>query len=289
MIAITGITGRISGRLGDHLLAAGVAVRGVVRDRRKGEAWAAKGCELAVADLTDVDALTRAFRGAEGVFILPPPTFDPEPGFQEAYTAMTALRDAARNAGVGKVLYLSTIGAQARQTNLLSQHTIGEFVFGQLEVPVTYFRPAWFLENAAWDIASARDNGVVHSFLQPLDRQIPMVAIEDIARLAAQLVQENWSGQRVVELEGPSRIAPVDLGTALAKALKRDVKVEAVPRDSWEALFVGQGMRNPYPRIRMVDGFNEGWISFESSFADTRKGSKTIDAVLGELTGNADA
>jgi uncharacterized protein YbjT (DUF2867 family) len=256
---------------------------------RKGEAWAAKGCELAVADFTDVDALTEAFRDAEGVFVLPPPIFDPEPGFQESYTAMTALRDAVRNSGAGKVLYLSTIGAQAKQTNLLSQHTIGEFVFGQLEVPVTFLRPAWFLENAAWDIASARDNGVIHSFLQPLDRQIPMVAIDDIGRLAAELVQESWSRQRVVELEGRKRVAPIDVGTALAKALKRDVKVEAVPRDSWEALFVSQGMRNPYPRIRMIDGFNEGWISFESSFEDTRKGSTTVDAVLGKLTGSAEA
>jgi hypothetical protein len=50
---------------------------------------------------------------------------------------MTAVRDAVRNSGAGKVLYLSTIGAQARQTTVLSQHTIGEFIFGQLEIPVT--------------------------------------------------------------------------------------------------------------------------------------------------------
>ncbi|MDB5910093.1 MAG: NmrA family transcriptional regulator, partial [Massilia sp.] len=72
---------------------------------------------------------------------------------------MTAVRDAVRNSGAGKVLYLSTVGAQAKQTTVLSQHTIGEFIFGQLEIPVTYLRPAWFIENTAWDIVSARDNG----------------------------------------------------------------------------------------------------------------------------------
>jgi NAD(P)H dehydrogenase (quinone) len=288
MIAITGITGRIGGQLAERLLSVGAAVRAVVRDARKGDAWTAKGCEVTVADLTDVAALTKAFRGAEVVFVLPPPIFDPEPGFQEAYTAMTAVRDAVRNSGAGKVVYLSTIGAQARQTTLLSQHTIAESIFRQLEIPVTYLRPAWFLENTAWDIASARDNGVMHSFLQPLDKPVPMVAIQDISKLAAELVQENWTGQRVVELEGPSRITPLELGAALSKVLKRDVRVEAVPRDSWEGLFVGQGMRNPNPRIRMIDGFNEGWIDFASGVAGTRKGSTTVDTVLSEMIRNAD-
>src|ERR1700733_8351958 len=129
MIAITGITGRIGGQLAEHLRTEGVAVRAVVREPGKGEAWRKKGCEVSVAQLTDVKALTDAFAGAEAVFILPPPVFDPQPGFAETYTAMTALRDAVRDAKVGRVLYLSTIGAQARQTNLLSQHTIGESIF----------------------------------------------------------------------------------------------------------------------------------------------------------------
>jgi uncharacterized protein YbjT (DUF2867 family) len=164
--------------------------------------------------------LTKAFRDAEVVFVLPPPIFDPEPGFQEAYTAMTAVRDAVRNSGAGKVLYLSTIGAQTKQTTVLSQLTIGEFIFGQLEIPVIYLRRAWFIENTAWDIVSARNNGVMHSFLQPLDKPVPMVTVE--------LVQENWTGQRVVELEGPSRTAPLGLGEALSKILKHQVRVEAV-------------------------------------------------------------
>ena len=161
------------------------------------------------------------------------------------------------------MLYLSTIGAQTKQTTVLSQLTIGEFIFGQLEIPVIYLRRAWFIENTAWDIVSARNNGVMHSFLQPLDKPVPMVTVE--------LVQENWTGQRVVELEGPSRTAPLGLGEALSKILKHQVRVEAVPRDSWEGLLVGQGMRSLNPRIRMIDGFNEGWIDFANGFAGTRR------------------
>jgi NAD(P)H dehydrogenase (quinone) len=83
MIVISGITGRIGGQLADRLLTVGAAVRAVVRDARKGDAWTAKGCELAVADLTDVIALTKAFRGAVVVFVLPPPILIPNRDFRK--------------------------------------------------------------------------------------------------------------------------------------------------------------------------------------------------------------
>jgi len=283
MIAVTGITGRIGGQLANQLLDRGVEVRAVTRNPQKGEEWKKKGCQVVVAQPTDREALTKAFTDAEAVFILPAPVFDPQPGFAEAYTAMTAHRDAVRAANVARVLYLSTIGAQARQTNLLSQHTIGEGIFGELSVPVTFLRPAWFLENAAWDIPSAREGGVVHSFLSPLDRPLPMVSVRDISQLAADLILEKREGKRVVELEGPGRVSPEDLARTLAKALGRAVNVQAVPRESWEGLFVSQGMVNPYPRIRMLDGFNEGWIDFEGEENEIRKGKTAADQVIQEL------
>ena len=39
-------------------------------------------------------------------------------------------------------------------------------------------------------------------------------------------------------------------------------------------------MKNPIPRIQMLDGFNEGWIGFENGEAETVKGSTDLEAVL---------
>ncbi|MEI9894889.1 MAG: hypothetical protein WDN28_13640 [Chthoniobacter sp.] len=75
-----------------------------------------------------------------------------------------------------RVVYLSTIGAQAAESNLLTQHTIIEQALGDLPMPVTFLRPGWFTENSLWDIASARERGVISSFLQPLDKPVPMAA-----------------------------------------------------------------------------------------------------------------
>ena len=283
MYAIMGITGQIGSVIGRTLLAAKQPVRAVVRDAGKGQVWADRGCEIALANIEDTASLTTAFRGAEGVFVLVPPNFDPAPEFPEARAIAAALRTALEAARPARVVYLSTIGAQASQSNLLTQHTIIEATISELPTPITLLRPAWFMENSSWDVAPARGQGVIPSFLQPLDKAVPMVATADIGKVAAALLQETWSGHRVVELEGPRRVTPNEIAATFAKLLGSSVRMEVVPRESWEALFKSQGMRNPIPRIRMLDGFNEGWIEFERGEAGSQKGNESLESVLKSL------
>ncbi|MGF6756306.1 NmrA family NAD(P)-binding protein [Paraburkholderia sp. GAS42] len=280
MFAITGITGQVGGVVARHLLATQQDVRAVVRDAKKGAAWAEAGCDVAFASMDDGEALTRALAGTEGVFILLPPNFDPSPGFPESRRIIATLRSALEVVKPQKVVCLSTIGAQAEQTNLLQQLQIMEQELGTLSTPVAFLRAAWFMENAAWDVAPASTTGIMPSFLQPLDRRVPMVATADVGRVAAMLLGETWSGRRVVELEGPGRLSPNDLATAFGHLLGRDVRAQAVPRDTWESLFRAQGMQNPAPRIQMLDGFNEGWIRFEAPEGETMKGAVTLETVL---------
>ena len=287
MFSITGITGKVGGEVARVLLTAHRSVRAVVRDVDKGRLWASEGCEVAEAEMQNAAALTAAFTGAEGVFILPPSEFDPSPGFPEARAVIAAVRAALESARPGKVVCLSTIGAQATRSNLLTQRTLMEEALGRLPMPITFLRPAWFMENAAWDVASARDNGVISSFLQPVDKPVPMVATADVGRVAAELLQETWIGKRVVELEGPSRIAPRDVAATFATILGHPVRVEAIPRQTWNSLFESQGMRHPLPRIQMLDGFNEGWIDFEGGPSGSIKGSIELKMVLRELVDRA--
>jgi NAD(P)H dehydrogenase (quinone) len=283
MFAITGITGNVGSEVARNLLAAKQPVRGVARDVGKCAAWAERGCEIVAAEINDAAALTAAFRGAAGVFVLVPPNFDPSPDFRDARAIAETLRTALNAARPGRVVYLSTIGAQATQPNLLTQHTIIERALGDLPVPVTFLRPAWFMENSSWDVAPATSSGVIPSFLQPLDRPVPMVATADIGRVAAELLRETWSGHRVVELEGTHRVTPNEIAATFARLLSRPVKMKIVPRETWEALFLSQGMKNPTPRIQMLTGFNEGWIEFAGGEAGSRKGKVPLETVLRSL------
>ncbi|ARP81363.1 NmrA family transcriptional regulator [Bordetella genomosp. 8] len=287
MYAITGITGQVGGALARELLASGQPVRAVVRDAGRAASWAAQGCEIAVAQMDDAEALARAFRGTQGVFILLPPAFDPQPGFPAARRIIEAVSTALLDARPPKVVCLSTIGAQARETNLLSQLSLMEQTLRGLPMPVTFLRAGWFMENAVWDVAAARDQGVIPSYLQPLDRAVPMVATEDVGRTAAALLRDTWTGARVVELEGPRRVSPNDIAAAFARILGRPVRAEVVEREDWESLFQAQGMNNPTPRMRMLDGFNEGWICFEGPDDQIVRGRVGLDSVLGDLVARA--
>ncbi len=283
MYAITGITGQVGGALARSLLADHLPVRAVLRDKAKAAEWRAWNCDVAVAEMDDAASLAASFKDAEAVFILPPSEFDPEPGFPEARRVIDAVTEALVQARPAKVVCLSTIGADAPHENLLTQRTLLEGAVGGLGLPVTFLRPGWFMENAQWDVPAARDEGVLRSFLQPADKPFPMSATKDVGRSAAALLREDWSGTRVVELEGPVRVSPNDIARAFATALGHPVAVEIVPRETWEDIFRAQGTRNPLPRIRMIDGFNEGWIDFADQGRAARKGAITIESVIAEL------
>jgi uncharacterized protein YbjT (DUF2867 family) len=281
MFAVTGITGKVGAAVARCLLSADQPVRAVVRDRSRGTPWAQLGCDIAIADLSDTEALTAAFAGTAGVFAMLPPVFDPAPGFSEAMGFINPLRAALARAKPAKVVALSTVGADAPQPNLLNVLGRMEDALGSLLMPVAFLRAAWFMENAAWDVDSAK-SGLIQSYLQPLDRAVPMVSTDDVGRAVGALLQERWEGKRVVELEG-ARVSPNALAAAFAKALGTPVRAEVVPRAQWESIFRDQGMKNPTPRIQMIEGFNAGWIDFADRGAHARKGSISIDQAIATL------
>lgn len=285
MYAITGITGNVGGEVAHALLNAGHAVRAVIRDPRKGAAWEALGCDVSLADMNDAAALAAAFKAASDVFVLLPPNFDPSPDFPETRATVAALRRGLAAVRPEKVVCISTIGAQAKRENLLTQLTIMEESLGDLPMPITFLRPAWFMENCSWDVAPARDTRVISSFLQPLEKPVPMVATADVGRVAAELLQETWTGRRIIELEGPTRVTPNQIAATFAEIFSHPVQAEAVPRQTWEQLFKSQGMKHPEPRIQMLDGFNQGWIEFEQDETRRRKGRIGLREVLTGLAG----
>jgi NAD(P)H dehydrogenase (quinone) len=282
MYAITGITGQVGGAVARALLDAGHAVRAVVRSADKGAPWAALGCEVAVAGNTDVAAMTAAFAGTEGVFILMPPTYDPLPGYPVTIASNAAVRDALLAARPAKAVVLSTVGAHVARENLLNNLKMTEESLRDLPFPVAFLRANWFMENASWDLDAAR-TGAIQSYLQPLDRAIGMVSTSDIGATAADLLQENWTGARVVELDGPGSYSPNDIAAAFTEALGHPVEVAAVPREQWETTFRAQGAQNPIPRIQMLDGFNEGWLVFERGAVEQRRGSTTLQQAIARL------
>ena len=108
---VAGVSGHTGAVVADTLLAQGQPVRVIVRDRAKGERFAARGAEVAVADLADAAALGRAFAGAKGAWMLVPPNMAIADfrGYQREIVASIA--KAAESSKLPHLVLLSSIGA----------------------------------------------------------------------------------------------------------------------------------------------------------------------------------
>jgi uncharacterized protein YbjT (DUF2867 family) len=286
MYAIMGITGQVGSATAKYLLERGQRVRGIVRNKSRASAWAARGAEIVVADWSDAKALAAAFTGTEGVFVMLPANFAPDADFAEPRALIDTLTAALRKAQPPKIVALSSIGAQQeRDLGLITQLHLLERALDTLPMPRAHVRAAWFMENLRWDVPLAQCEGRLASHLQPLDRPIPMVSTDDVGRTVANTLEETWFGRRVIEVEGPRRYSPLDMAQSLAAVLEHDVETIAIPREQWAARFVDEGMPadRTAPRVAMLDGFNSGWIGFEKRATEHVCGRIPLGYVADEL------
>jgi len=286
MYAVMGLTGQVGSAVANHLLAQGKQVRGIVRSPEKAAAWSARGVELAVADYNDAAALSAAFHGADGVFAMIPPYFAPSPDRREVRAVISALHAALREALPKRVAYLSSIGAQQTSgIGLITALHMLEQSMDTLPVPTAALRAGWFMENSAWDVAPAREQSKLYSFLQPLDHSFALVATEDIGQAAAQTLLEGWTGRRRIEVAGPRRYSPQDIAATFSAALGKPIEGVVVPRETWTAMFVAQGTEEDRtaPRVEMLDAFNSGWIDFGVPGTEKFTGTTELETVIRAL------
>ena len=108
---------------------------------------------MALATIEDAASLTAAFGGAEGVFVLVRQTLIRSRDFprRERLVQRCALRAGNGASGASGLSFLHRSTGQVSQ-GLLTQHTIIEQALSDLPVPITFLRPAWFMENCRWDV-----------------------------------------------------------------------------------------------------------------------------------------
>jgi len=289
MYAIMGITGRVGGTIAANLLAQGEKIRAIVRNPEKATRWKELGAEIAIADVDDPNALASAFEGMDGVFLMVPPDFAPEPGFPELRKTLASYHAALAKALPKKAVYLSSIGAeQTSGLGLITGSHLLEQTLGDLPIAHAFLRAGWFMENHAWDVTTARSEGKIFSNLYPLDRKFSLVATADIGKAGADVLRQEWTGTRHIEVAGPEQYSPNDIARALSSALGRTIEAFAVPRDKWTEFFVGQGMPEgrTEPRAEMVDGFNSGWIHFGVPGTEHVTGTTSLTLVIAKLAAN---
>ncbi|MFL5306137.1 MAG: NmrA family NAD(P)-binding protein [Polyangia bacterium] len=284
MYVITGATGHTGSVAAETLLDAGKKVRVVVRDAKKAARLAARGAEVFVADLTDQEALARAVRGADGVFLLSPPDLGARDFIGDRKRLTQSQVDTLAAAKVPHVVLLSSTGAQhASGTGpILTTHNAEQQLRAVL--PVTFVRAGYFIENWAPVVPAVKKDGVLPTFLAP-DRRIPSVGTPDIGRAIARALLDGPRGVRVIELSGPTDVSPNEVAAAFSRILGKPVAVVQVPLEAVVPTFTSFGASENIATLfrEMYQAMADGKIVPEAGAESVRGTTPLEDSLRGLL------
>ncbi len=281
MFAIAGVSGNTGSVVADTLLAQREPVRAIVRDAAKGATWRGRGAEVAVAALEDADALTAAFRGAKGAYVLVPPRMGSRDPLGENRAVVASIAKAIAAAKVPHVVLLSSVGAHlASGTGPIQSVHHAEQELAKTGAKLTAVRASYFLENWGSSLGMLAQ-GVLPTFLAA-DLRFPMVATADIGRTAAAALIEPQPG--VIELAGPREYSADDIAAILTTITGATIKAQQFPLDGVVSTLTSFGISQPVAQLfrEMYDGLAAGRIVAQQGVR-TLRGTVTAEAVLKTL------
>lgn len=109
-----------------------------------------------------------------------------------------------------------------------------------------------------------------------------MIATADIGALAATLLQETWTGHRIIELEGPARYSPNDVAALLSQRLSKEIVADAIADRDFETTYLSFGFtpEGSQAMSSMIRGFNAGTLVFEEQGIEHMISSTSLEQVL---------
>jgi uncharacterized protein YbjT (DUF2867 family) len=240
-IAVTGATGNQGGATARRLLAGGMQVRALVRDKTApaAVALAAAGAELVRADFDEPSSLAPALEGAAALFAVPPVAYGPNGSDAELEFARgRALADAAVAAGVRQVVFTSVASTSGEAFAVPGKRRIEQYLREQIPL-VTVLRPVRFMTNYLASSAGFGLDGFVdgvHRHLFPPNEPAQIIALEDIAEFAALAFEQpdRFAG-RTLELAGDEP-TPLDALAAISAAIGMEVRYEQLSHEQAAAL-----------------------------------------------------
>jgi len=262
MIVVTGATGLLGGAVVERLLARqpdeeiGVSVR----DPAKAAALADRGVRVRRGDYDDAASLAHAFEGADQLLLVSAPATG-ETALRQHRTAI----DAARRAGVRRVVYTSHMGANpASAFAPMVDHAATEALLADSGLAFTALRNGFYAASGRMLLGRAFETGEVAA---PADGPVSWTAHDDLADAAAIVLTEEG------RFEGPTPpltgSAALDLAALAAEVLGRPIRRTVLTDAQYrEAL--------PEPVAEMLLGL----------FAASRAGEfAAVDPTLAELLG----
>lgn len=285
MLAILGAAGPVGTSTSLSLRKAGVPVRAILRDAAKAARLSEIGCEIALCDLQDSEALAKAIAGVDGVqIILPvsPRVKDPAGDMRRSIDSLIA---ALRQVRPERVLAISDYGAHiGDDIGMPSIFHDFEARLRGLDGHKLVLRSAEHMHNWMRVIPAALESGILSTFQDPIESAQPTIAAQDLGFIAADLLLRADRGcdLEIIHAEGPHRYSASDVAAATSQLSGRTVHAQAVPRAQWKPAF-----ERTMPAslaellIKAGDAKNKGGlVDIEPDIGEVRHGATTlIDAL----------
>jgi len=281
MFVVLGATGNTGSVVAETLFARKQPVRVVVRSAEKGLSWQAKGAEIAVASLDDVSALTKALRGAQGLYLLVPPNYGATAWLAAQRQRMDQAAEAVKSSGILHVILLSSVGGQIPEgTGPIRAARYGEQQLATVAQNLTILRPCYFMDNWAPVIGMAKSQGMLPTFISPAAR-IPMISTKDIGLVGAERLIMGGKGKQIVELAGPEEYSPDQVAAALSQILGKAVSAQLAPLSAVVPTFKSFGFSDEAAQLfeEMYTSFSKGTIGYEQP-ASLVRGTVTLSEAL---------
>jgi uncharacterized protein YbjT (DUF2867 family) len=283
LVTVMGATGKTGKAVSEGLLAAGVQVRALGRSAEKLAPLVRAGAQPVVGDVNRPADLTAAFRGADAVYALVPPSLAAPDVLGHYDQVNGAIATALTESGVKRVVYLSSIGAdQPSGTGPVAGLYRGEAKLKSLPgLDLLLLRPGYFYENHLGSIGLIKSQGINGSATAP-DVPVVQIASRDIGELAARaLAAKDFSGVTVRELFGPRDLTMAEVTPILGSKIgKPELKYVQFPDDGVLAALKGAGFSESVARsfVEMSHALNTGWMVARQKRTPGNTGSTTIES-----------
>ena len=258
LVLVTGATGFLGSRVVPELLARRHQLRCLVRSPGSDRLFDHRQVEVHYGNILNPESLAQAMQGVQSVVHLVG-IIRPRRGlsFDVAHRQGTAnVIEAAREAGVREIVYVSALGAAAdpRYPYLHSKRQAELRVTGS-GLDFTILRPSVIFgegDEFLTALAALVRFGPITPVIGGGRNRMQPVAVEDVANCIASSVGNLQVKGRILDLGGPQRLSFNDLLEEVAQAMGRRLRPVHVPLPlAWPAVAV---MQNFLPRPPVTTG-----------------------------------
>ena len=236
-IVVTGATGHLGRLIVESLLKRGVAAAEIVAAGRsidKIADFAERGIRTVSIEYADPASLQAAFAGAETLVLVS----GSEVG--QRIAQHTNAIAAAKDAGIGRIVYTSAPHADTTTLILAPEHKATEELIRAAGIPFTILRNGWYTENYVQTVEQAGQTGEIIASVG--DARVASASRADYADAVAAVLTTPGHENAVYELTGDVAWTHHDLAAAAASVFGRDVVYTPLSAEEHLATLIAAGL-----------------------------------------------